>query len=99
MKETSQNEAQKDGRRGQIQSLSTSMPIRQAAQPANPRKSNLDKELEALGTQPLEIPRGLDASGLHITRQKARKLQGISGKLSVSDAKRTVYNFSEPVSP
>lgn len=99
MEEASQSKLQDEALADQNQSSSSSMPIRQMPQPVPPRKSNLMKEVESLGSQSLEVPRGLDASELHMTRQKARKLQGIAGKPSLFNVKETGYKFPQSVSP
>lgn len=70
-------------------------PIDQTPEPVPPKKSNFMKEVESLGIQSLDIPRGLDASELHMTRQKARKLQRISEKQPVFDKKESGH---KPVS-
>ena len=98
MEGTSPSDAQNEGHQSPNESSSSSIAINQMAQPAAQRKSNLTKEVESLGMQSLEIPRGLDASGLHMTRQKTRRLQRISGKPSVFDAKESGPGFQNLVS-
>lgn len=90
MKIASQGEAQNENFKGSNMSSSSAMPVNQTPKPAPPRKSNLVKEVESLGIQSWDlgrasIPRGLNASELHMTRQKRRKLQGISEKTPVLD--------------
>lgn len=99
MERASQDEARNEERLDQHQNSSASVLTNQVVHPAHSRKSNLTREIESLGTQSLEIPRGLDATELHMTRQKARRLQGISGKPSTFDAEGTGHYFLKPVSP
>lgn len=90
LKIASQDEAQNEISKDSNNSPSSSMPVNQMLKPTPPRKSNLMKEVESLGIQSWDfgrssVPRGLDASELHMTRQKRRRLQGISEKAPVLD--------------